>query len=80
MTVWHGRVEDEALLTGRGKFGDDVRPEGALAAVFVRSPFARARITSIDVEAAVAAPGPDEEPPLQCSMFQGVRQAPVWLA
>jgi hypothetical protein len=27
--------------------------------------------------AAVAAPGPEEEPPLQNSVFQGVRHAPV---
>lgn len=57
MGLWQGRVEDQPLLTGQGKFGDDVRPAGALSAVFVRSPHARARITSITVEAAVAAPG-----------------------
>lgn len=57
MGIWQGRVEDQALLTGQGKFGDDVRPAGTLAAVFVRSPFARARITSIKTEAACAAPG-----------------------
>ncbi len=27
--------------------------------------------------AAVAAPGPDDDPPAQCSAFQGVRPAPV---
>jgi hypothetical protein len=30
-------VEDDELLRGRGRFGDDVRPERAAAAVFVRS-------------------------------------------
>jgi len=54
--VWSGRIEDDALLRGRGRFGDDVRPEGAAAAVFVRSPHAHARIRAIEVGAAKAAP------------------------
>ena len=52
-----GRVEDEPLLRGTGKFGDDRRPEGALAAAFVRSPYGHARINSIDVSAAARMPG-----------------------
>src|ERR1043166_6901607 len=54
--VWSGRIEADALLRGRGRFGDDVRPEGAAAAVFVRSPHAHARIRAIEVGAAKAAP------------------------
>ena len=52
-----GRVEDEALLRGQGRFGDDVRPEGALFAHFVRSPHAFARVERIDVTAAKAVRG-----------------------
>ncbi|HET9716937.1 MAG TPA: xanthine dehydrogenase family protein molybdopterin-binding subunit [Pseudolabrys sp.] len=55
--AWTGRVEDDALLRGRGRFGDDVRPDGALAAFFVRSPHAFARIQRIDVSAARSMPG-----------------------
>ncbi|HMF21635.1 MAG TPA: xanthine dehydrogenase family protein molybdopterin-binding subunit [Pseudolabrys sp.] len=55
--VWLGRIEDDALLRGLGRFGDDVRPEGALAAYFVRSPHAFARIERIDISAAKSAPG-----------------------
>ena len=55
--VWHGRVEDDPLLKGTGRFGDDVKPEGALAAYFVRSPHAFARIAHIDVTAAKQAKG-----------------------
>ena len=51
------RIEDAALLTGAGRFVDDVLVLGALEAAFVRSPFAHARIKSIDVAAARAAPG-----------------------
>ena len=54
---WHGRVEDEALLRGQGRFGDDVKPEGALSACFLRSPHGFARIERIDTAAAKAAPG-----------------------
>ena len=54
---WAGRVEDDALLRGQGRFGDDVKPEGALAACFVRSPHGFARIVRFDASAAKAAPG-----------------------
>src|SRR5262245_47886730 len=52
-----GRVEDEALLRGQGRFGDDVRPASAAMAVFVRSPHAFARIGGIDAAAARKVPG-----------------------
>ena len=32
--AWTGRVEDDALLRGHGRFGDDVKPDGALCRVF----------------------------------------------
>ena len=54
---WAGRIEDDALLRGAGRFGDDVKPAGALAAYFVRSPHAFANIEHIDVAAAKRAPG-----------------------
>ena len=46
------RVEDAALLTGRGRFADDVgeRPGTAHAAV-LRSPHAHAEIVSLDAAA-----------------------------
>ena len=56
-SAWAGRVEDDALLRGAGRFGDDVKPAGALAAYFVRSPHAFATIEYIDVAAAKSAPG-----------------------
>lgn len=51
------RVEDPALVTGRGRFTDDVQPEGQLHLRFVRSTVAHASIKSIDTEAARAVPG-----------------------
>jgi 2-furoyl-CoA dehydrogenase large subunit len=52
------RVEDAALLTGRGRFIDDLggRP-GTLHAAIVRSPHAHARIKQINADAARVAPG-----------------------
>ncbi|OLC66246.1 MAG: xanthine dehydrogenase [Actinobacteria bacterium 13_1_40CM_4_65_12] len=59
-TRWFGakvqRVEDDRLLRGNGHFTDDI-DDGALESVLVRSPFAHARINSIDVSAARALPG-----------------------
>ena len=51
------RVEDVRFLTGHGRYGDDVAPEGSLYAVFFRSPVAHATITGLDVSAAREAPG-----------------------
>ena len=51
------RVEDPRILTGRGKFVDDVTLPHMLHAAFVRSPFPHARILGIDIDAALAIPG-----------------------
>jgi carbon-monoxide dehydrogenase large subunit len=51
------RTEDPAFLTRGGVYTDDVQLPGACHVFFVRSPVAHARITSIDVSAARAAPG-----------------------
>lgn len=51
------RVEDRALLVGQGRFIDNLPDQGVLHAVFVRSPFAHARLTAIDVETARRSPG-----------------------
>src|SRR5215469_10069733 len=61
-TSWCGqsieRVEDGPLLTGRGRFIDDlgIRP-GTLHAAILRSPHAHAKIRTIDAAAARRAPG-----------------------
>lgn len=51
------RLEDQRLLTGQGRYLDDLRPAGALRAVFFRAPVAHAEITALDVSAAREAPG-----------------------
>ncbi len=51
------RFEDQRLLTGRGRFQDDVILPRQAYAVFVRSPHAHSKIRSIDTTAAAASPG-----------------------
>jgi carbon-monoxide dehydrogenase large subunit len=51
------RVEDERLITGAAKFLDDLKLPGMAHVAIVRSPFAHARIRSIDTSAAESAPG-----------------------
>ncbi len=51
------RVEDPRLLTGHGRFVDDVSFPGLLHATFVRSTHAHARVRSIEVDRARRAPG-----------------------
>ena len=51
------RREDGRLLTGRGRFSDDVDLPGQLHAQIVRSPHPHARIRAIDAGAALAVPG-----------------------
>jgi 2-furoyl-CoA dehydrogenase large subunit len=85
--LWIGRsierVEDASLLTGRGRFIDDLgeRP-GTLHAAILRSPHAHAKILKIDVSAARAHPGvaavitADEVTQLGNSLVVGVK-API---
>jgi carbon-monoxide dehydrogenase large subunit len=51
------RREDQRLLTGEGQFVADLKLPGMLHAVFVRSQVAHGRIRSVDLSAALAAPG-----------------------
>ncbi len=51
------RVEDQRLLTGTGRYADDVNLEGQAYAYFVRSPHAHAVIKSVDSQTARLAPG-----------------------
>src|SRR3954471_16632021 len=51
------RVEDERFVRGRGNYVDDVRLPGMLHMAILRSPFAHARILSIDASRAQALPG-----------------------
>jgi carbon-monoxide dehydrogenase large subunit len=51
------RLEDHALLTGSGRFVDDIAASGVLVAAFVRSPHPHALIRAIDTSAARAVPG-----------------------
>ncbi|HZV50138.1 MAG TPA: xanthine dehydrogenase family protein molybdopterin-binding subunit [Candidatus Dormibacteraeota bacterium] len=51
------RVEDERLVTGRGRFAADDRPPGLCHLVLLRSPHPHARVLRVDVSAARARPG-----------------------
>jgi carbon-monoxide dehydrogenase large subunit len=67
------RREDPALLTGEAKFTNDLNIPGALHLAVLRSPYAHARITSIDVSAAKAAPGVIE-------VYTGADLVSMWAA
>jgi carbon-monoxide dehydrogenase large subunit len=51
------RVEDQRFVRGQGNYVDDVNLPGMLHSAILRSPFAHARINSIDTSAAEALPG-----------------------
>ena len=51
------REDDRKLVTGRGRFVDDLNPPGTTHVAFVRSPYAHADIVSVDTSAARTAPG-----------------------
>jgi aerobic carbon-monoxide dehydrogenase large subunit len=51
------RSEDPRILTGAGRYVDDIKLPGMLHAAFVRSPLAHGRVVSVDVSAARALPG-----------------------
>lgn len=51
------RREDPQLITGQGSFLDDIKLAGMLHVAALRSPYAHAKITSIDTSKAAAYPG-----------------------
>jgi carbon-monoxide dehydrogenase large subunit len=51
------RIEDDALVRGRGQFADDPRLPNQAYAAFVRSPHAHARIVSLNADEARKAKG-----------------------
>ena len=53
----YGRLEDLALLTGKGRYVDDIHLPGMLEVAFVRSPHGHALFHSINAAAALALPG-----------------------
>ncbi len=50
------RREDARFITGNGRYTDDIRVEGQVYAVFVRSPYAHAKVTRVDIGDALATP------------------------
>jgi carbon-monoxide dehydrogenase large subunit len=67
------RKEDPALLTGEARFTNDLAVPGALHLAVLRSPFAHARIASIDVSGAVGQPG-------VVAAYTGAELADTWAA
>ncbi|WP_273844840.1 xanthine dehydrogenase family protein molybdopterin-binding subunit [Rubrobacter calidifluminis] len=67
------RKEDPALVTGRGTYVDNMRLPGMLHAAVLRSPYAHARIRSIDTSAAKEQPG-------VVAVFTGDDLADEWAA
>src|SRR5919199_4699289 len=51
------RVEDPVLVTGKGRYVDDIQLPGMLHMAFLRSPYPHATILSIQTSAARALPG-----------------------
>jgi aerobic carbon-monoxide dehydrogenase large subunit len=51
------RVEDERLITGKGRFAGDIKLDGLVHVAFCRSTLPHARIEYIDASAAKAMPG-----------------------
>ena len=65
------RKEDPALLTGEAKFTNDLNIPGALHLAVLRSPYAHARITGVDLDAARSMPG-------VVAAYSGADLAPLW--
>src|SRR5262249_36438007 len=51
------RTEDPRLIQGIGHYVDDIELAGTLSVAILRSPYAHAKINSINIEAAKNAPG-----------------------
>ncbi|MHC9234405.1 xanthine dehydrogenase family protein molybdopterin-binding subunit [Pseudooceanicola sp. 502str34] len=52
-----GRIEDDRLITGQGRYTDDLAQPGALKAYFLRASIANGTVTTLNVEDAREMPG-----------------------
>ena len=52
-----GRLEDVRFLTGQGRYVDDIAPQNAGHALFLRAPVAHGAITALDISVAEGMPG-----------------------
>ncbi len=67
------RIEDQRLLLGGGRYSDDISLPGQAVAELVRSPYAHAEISGIDLTEARAAPGvlgADDMPALEITLIE----------
>ena len=82
------RVEDPRLLTGRGRYVDDIDPRGVLHVAFRRSDHPHARIVGVDIGEAFSVPGVqgvfeaadlegDYRPALAVSRMKGYTPTPL---
>ncbi|MDF1854627.1 xanthine dehydrogenase family protein molybdopterin-binding subunit [Pseudooceanicola sp.] len=55
--IRQGRIEDRRLITGKGRYADDITETAALTVVFMRAPMASARVLSLDTSTAKGMPG-----------------------
>jgi aerobic carbon-monoxide dehydrogenase large subunit len=67
------RREDPALLTGEAKFTNDLNIPGALHLAVLRSPYAHARITAVNLSGAIGMPG-------VIAAYSGADLASLWAA
>ena len=51
------RKEDPNLVTGKANWTDNIKIPGMVHLAMLRSPFARAKVTHLDVSAALEQPG-----------------------
>lgn len=51
------RIEDERLITGRGRYAGDIKLDGLVHVAFCRSTLAHARVRAVDTSAAKSMPG-----------------------
>ena len=70
------RKEDPALLTGEARYTNDLAIPGALHLALLRSPYAHARITSVDVSGAAGA-CPVSSPPTPAPTSRTLWAAPM---
>ena len=63
------RVEDQRFLTGQGRYVDDIELAGMVHGAVLLSPYAHARVVSIDTGQARTAPGVVEPHMLACGRW-----------
>ena len=78
--IWIFQLEDQRLITGRGRYVDDISMPGLAHMAILRSPYAHANIRSVDTSVYTCVVLIDAWPSTSCTTRMSAPWSSMWVA